>query len=298
MTDRPVVLAVRTAVLALAAGLVLASAVVLFIVPPTAAIREELFARLVAGSLVAGLGWYFWRHRPFADWRRGRRWIGFVVALFFAGCVAALADPFTPIRGEYNVIRYWTSGALTLAAIVLVRGAFRPGFAWFERMIAVGFGAVLVLGAADELFQVHEDLKGIDMSRLPGLNGMVDRNDSSTFLLAVVGLVVAGGVAIAAWRFARAGGLAQRHKAAAILFLLACLSFMVAMTFDSLDWVLQSVLRHTLALVGVGPERVAAVDAFNPMYLVSNTLEELLEFLTACLFLATAYVAFPARAGR
>ncbi|MGI9579225.1 MAG: hypothetical protein ACR2OH_13570 [Microthrixaceae bacterium] len=248
---------------------------------------DELFARCYATCLLACIAVPILASPGLRRRMIGQRWVRIVALLFAVGSIFALADPFNAVRAESNMIRYWTAGILIVAAVTALVSAANPSHVRAERLIGIGFALVLILGAADELLQLHESVGGRFESAAPAL-GNTSAQDLVLLGLAAAGMAAAVTVVVL-WRFVpgvRDLAARRSYQRAFALFALAVVTFGSAMMLDSFDWVLQGFLDPAQELVGGSAETVGvAWLAGDPINRAANSVEELLEFLAALFFL-------------
>ena len=259
---------------------------------------DELFARLYVVCLLACVSLPLVVQPGLRRWMVEQRWVWILAVLFALGVISALADPFSAVRAETNLIRYWTAGILLVAATVAFVSAVGPSRSLVERSVGIGFALALVLGAADELLELHENAGDQFDSLAPALG---DTSGQDLLLLGLAGAGVAAAVAVVVLlRFVPSvrDVFAQRtYQRAFAFFALAVLSFAAAMMLDSFDWVLQSIVDRVQELVGATPDTVAvAWLAGEPISQAANSVEELLEFLAALFFLTMVGAFFSVRA--
>jgi hypothetical protein len=240
----------------------------------------RLILLLFLGSSYVAILW----NAPVRGWFLEQRWRLLILVLFALGSVSAMADPFHPIRGEMNWIRYWTAGPLAFAGVLSLINAMRNVHPIPDRLFGAAFGSLLIAASADEIFEFHEraaDFLATDLR----LNSSVFANDLSTLVVAILG-VVALCTAILVRRFGgRLGQLLQqpRYRLPMRLFAFSVVTFAVAMMLDTFDVYLQSgvdFLRGAL-ISGAGdmPDRLWL--ALTDVRALANSIEELLEFLAA-----------------
>jgi glucan phosphoethanolaminetransferase (alkaline phosphatase superfamily) len=247
---------------------------------------SEVFSRLFLVCAVL-LGLLAVRGTGLIIGASGPRWPAVVVLCGFA---AAALDPFHGVSGELNVIRYFTAGLLVWAGGVLLFAAVRLS-QWLERIAALGFGALFLLAAADELFQFHEAL-GETVDAGGAREAAVGAQDLITLGVAMIGVICAG-VAFLVIRWMEQSDrvrLSQAVTTAARLFILACLVFMCAMLLDTFDKALESGTDDLFhAMFGTG-EVVTFLTDNNFVTRAANSLEEYLELTTAGLLAAASLV--------
>lgn len=256
----------------------------------------EAFARMFLACLVgAGVvaAWargalLFDRNLPVS--RRAAFWT------LFAGFVLSALDPFNAISQEMNVIRYFTAGFLVAAGVVLSLGAVRAGERLLDRVAGLGLAAVFVLGAADELFELHEDAGGM-ISADSAQVMSIDTQDLTTLAVAALGIVLAlvafAGLKILSRTRFRVG---RRHTLSVYIMCAACLTFMAAMLLDTYDWAVENGVNALLRTAFLDPvgATYAFLDSQDLIIRAANSLEEFLELTAAMLFLLLA-LTFAAR---
>lgn len=213
-------------------------------------------------------------------------------AIFGAGAMIALLDPFSQIWNEFNLIRYPTAIVLTTAGFLLVRTALIRQRHVLLRLLSGGLGLLLVLAAVDEIFELHEQITVSDDTYFNDAIG-VSTQDLSTLFVAVAGIVVAAIAHRLVRMFAKRGllGAGGREVAAADLFLAAGIAFLAAMLLDSFDGVFANTARSVLSLFL--PENHAFIVEKKPdgyFETLANSIEEFLEYAAAVLLLSTALV--------
>lgn len=216
------------------------------------------------------------------------RWHLILLVLFALGAAFAVGDPIHLVREEYNWIRYWTAGALGIAAVTSVLNSLSNAHRLLDRLLGGAFGLLLGAAAGDELFQLHElgDSK-LDVF-LPS-DSQLAGGDMVTLAVAALG-AVAVGVAVLAWRFlpwAKALLLERRYRRAGSLLALGIFCFSVAMMLDSFDWYLEQLVDQLRATIlgRSGTNDVPLWLGVNNAKQAANSLEELLEYLAALCFL-------------
>ncbi|MHA1554581.1 MAG: hypothetical protein ACTSU0_09245 [Alphaproteobacteria bacterium] len=253
-------------------------------------VLQELFARttlLLAALAVTGLGLIDAgaRHRIFSN-----RWQTLVVVLFWMGLIFALGDPFHGLTSEQNWIRYWTAGVLACAGVIGLWNASRRAEIPIARFIGLGLGVLLLLAGFDEVFQFHEKF-GSSARGLIGQNSLLNQQDLPTLGVALVGIVVLVALLLlhrSPPRFI-AGFKQSRFTLPITLFGVAAVAFAVAMVLDTFDVHLM-VWANAIGLPN-GYNAVVSDAAFwhylIDIKVITNSLEEVLEYLSAIFLLMT-----------
>ncbi len=215
-----------------------------------------------------------------------------MLLVYGLGVLAALLDPFNPIRSEPNFIRYPTSVVLGTAGAFLFYAALSPQRHLVLRVLSVGLGALLITAGIDEIWQLHERMTAANDTLIKEKTG-IGSQDLVTLVVAVVGSLVA----LIARRIVRAFavrgvlGIGGREVAASDLFLAAGVVFLAAMMLDTFDVVFSS-LAHTVFSIFL-PENhslFAGESLKGYVEALANSIEELLEYAAAVLLLSTAIV--------
>ena len=250
---------------------------------------RELFARLfLAWPLLIFFGLLICS-RALRAWLIAERWALLLLVLFALGALCALGDPIHRIRAEGNVIRYWTAGALAVAGLIGLAASLSRAHAVLDRLFGASFGLLLLAAASDELLQFHERAGGEVDGALPTALQMPaqDLVTLGVALLGAIGLIAA----FLIWRFlpwARQMLADPRYRQSFLFIALAVISFACAMLLDSFDWALDDLAAQLRGMV-MGSSEAAGPRWLGPDDLsqAANSLEELLEYLAALLFLMT-----------
>lgn len=253
-----------------------------------ARVQDELFARLFVFWVIvlfyaAILGGKSIRSRFSAQ-----RWFFILLVLFALGAAFALGDPNYLISDEYNLIRYWTAGVLGVAGVISVLCSLDSKYALPDRLFGFAFGLLLMLAGGDELLQYHEHMSG-QIDTILSTGSQLSGQDLVTLGFAVLG-AVAVLLAVLALRFLpQAKKIIQdgRYNKTFSFFALAVFVFLAAMLLDTFDWYLQLSANSLLRTV-FGPSiENEALRWYGEDYVTyaANSVEELLEYLAALLFL-------------
>ena len=260
----------------------------------------EVFARLFVCSLVAAGLFICWKNKALVFDRTRPRWLRGALAVLAAGFGLSALDPVNAISQEENVIRYFTSGFLLAASLVLVPASLRAGRLLFDRVVGIGFAVLFTLAAVDEVLELHEGAGDL-ISTTERQVMHVDTQDLTTLFVALLGIV---GSVVAFFglrilkRFPRFG-VTPRHERSVYLFCAACLVFMAAMMLDSFDWAVEDGVNAILALAVFARDGAtfAFLEAQGLIIRAANSVEEFLELTAAMLFFAMAQV-FTERAAK
>jgi LPXTG-motif cell wall-anchored protein len=227
----------------------------------------RVFLCLVGGSAYVIL----LARRSTRSWFTARRWRLLLLVLFALGSAIAFADPFHAVSHEDSWIRYSTAGALIVAGLVGLASSLRGTHPIPDRLFGFGFGALLVLAAADEVLQFHE--------RIADRANTGEQDDSLTLLVALAGLLGLGLIYFVRRLDNRLGRLLReaRYRMPLRFLTIAVIAFLFAMTLDSLDLFFQ----NALAGITSGGFWTAVADVVR----LSNATEELLEYFTAVILL-------------
>ena len=287
---RSVLVSAAAGLAALAVSFAASYALFLVVLPSDSDVGREVFARAFIGALGAFAVAAFLLHPPEG---RGRRRLA---AYALVGVLFALLDPLHAIRAEENVIRYFTAAPLAVAGLICLHGTIARGRLPVDRAIALLLGLLFLTGAADELLHIHEML-GSRVGALSEGDGVAGQD---LVTLVAAGAGVAGAFAML-WLIlflSRRGllGFGPRHERAIKVFVAACVLFLAAMLLDSFDTVLEAELAAGLGALLPGSRGAIGVLAeAGYVAQAANSLEECLEFLAACLFLATSVIFVPVR---
>lgn len=227
-------------------------------------------------------------NKPTRRWMLEQRWPLVMVVLFAVGSAFSLADPFHPIRGEGNWIRYWTAGCLLIAGVLALASSMRRVYPILDRFVGFLFGALMVVASADEIFEFHE--RGAEsVASFLRLSSSEEANDIPTLVIAVLGVAML--CAVLAFRSygGRLGELLreERYRTPLRLFTFAVVTFAAAMALDSFDGALEGGVKFLRDQIAGGPD--GAHDrlwlALTDVRALANSMEELLEYLAALGFL-------------
>lgn len=253
---------------------------------------DELFARAFLAVAVLCFSVILIRK---GIWRKviaGPKWLRLLAVAGILGMASATLDPLHSISHEYNVIRYWTAGFLTWGGVALIAAAIVRSYSLLYRILAAALGALGLLAAFDELFELHEAL-GNSMSGQVPSSVPVNSQDLTTLSVAVVGFfcAIVGFLAIRVLDRFPNYRLAPGARLSAKLFIGACLVFLCAMLLDSFDVYLERWMNIALlGLLGEGSRVHSFLDAQDLIIRVSNCLEEFLELGSAALLVACGMV--------
>ncbi len=253
--------------------------------------RFEIFTRIALVVILTSVLLYFYlRASRISGAARYGVQVNVFLVVFGIGALAALLDPFTPIRQELNWIRYPTAIILTLAGLVLLRTAlFAPRHPVY-RVLGGGLGAVLIAAAADELFEFHEQVDGENV----GLsNAAVDISgqDFVTLAVAVTAILVACVAFYVVAFFAKRGifGTGGREVLAAKFIVAAGVSFLSAMLLDTFNPALSDLAHVILSPFFSGDHvLIGGGQLDGHVRTLANSMEEFLEMGAAVLLLAAA----------
>ena len=227
-------------------------------------------------------------NKPMFGWFREERWRFIILTVFAVGLVFAMADPVHAVQREGNWIRYWTAGPLALAGILAIVSATRSIFSIPDRVFGGTFGCLLMAAAADEMFQFHERFGELLAPAMP--SQAQSANDVPTLLIALSGVVVLGALILLRHLGGSLGQLMRqrRYRLPLGLFAIAVITFLAAMMLDSFDIYLQNAVEFVRSQFADGPGDIQ--DRFwitlTDVQPLANTVEELLEFLSAlCLLM-------------
>lgn len=260
---------------------------------------QELVARVFLLLLAALLSVLWLRDR--GGWRLPDRWQIIALLLAWLGLLFAVADPAHRVLAEANWIRYWTSGVLFAAGMIGLWHSMKGSELLLARLIGLGLGSLLILAAADEIFQLHETL-GATMERSGAAAGLSARQDLPTLLVAA-GAVLGFGLLLVLYRWTPrllADIRSPRFALPMILLGLAVVTFATAMVLDSFD-------RHLIALAAATglPQGYETIVPEAPFWhylldisVLANSLEEILEHFSAvCLLMTMGSLFFVTRLG-
>lgn len=251
---------------------------------------HELFARIVIVVALAGLAISIIRAPNIPQRTDYELRVHFMLAIYAAGVLLALLDPFSQIRNELNVIRYPTALVLTIAGALLAHSSLTAQRHIVLRVSSGGLGMLLIAAAADEILEFHERLGGMNDMYLNKATG-ISSADMSTLFVAMAGILVALMTRRMVRYFAKRGifGADGREVAAADLFMAAGIAFLVAMLLDTFDTVFSNMARLGLSQVLSEGHTIFSGQALNGyVETLANSIEELLEFAAAILLLSTA----------
>jgi hypothetical protein len=263
-----------------------------------ARVHDELFSRLFLFWLLLPFYALLLLNKSVRNWFPTDRWFSILLVLFALGSACAMADPFYLISDEYNVIRYWTAGALCVAGIVSVASSMSGTHPLLVRLFGFSFGPLLIAAGVDELLQFHEYMSGqIDTLLSAGSN--LSGQDLVTLGFAVFGAVAVVLVILILRLLPQAKQLIMdpKYQRAFTLFALAVFIFLAAMMMDTFDWHMQQFTNRFLNTVFGASIENEALRWYGERYVTYavNSLEELLEYLAALLFLMTIGCVFSIR---
>lgn len=259
----------------------------------------ELSIRVALLFLIGSSYLVVFLKRSVRAWVLEERWRLVLLVLFALGAITAMADPYHTIQAEGNWIRYWTAGALSIAGIVALVSAFGRARPVLDRMFGIGFGILFLAAGTDEILQFHERVgeytTTILPSRLP-----IAAQDALTLGVAVLGVAVLGAAILFRHYSSWAADLfrQQRYQRPLYLFGFAVGCFMLAMVFDSFDTYLVDAFDY-IRLKTAGPSvatRGGSWADISDLGRFANSLEEMLEFLSALGLLMMVGTLFSVRA--
>lgn len=233
--------------------------------------------------------------RPFLT----QRWLLIMAILFVLGAAFALGDPIHPVRAEYNFIRYWTSGALTLGGIICIVGSVSGVRPVSDRFFGIFFCVLLFAAAGDELFQFHE-VKGRQLTASMPETAILQGSDTVTLSVALLGVIIVI-LAVFAARYlpwAKEKMEQPRYRRTFWLLALGVVILMTAMVLDSFDFYLEDLsLQLRASIFGFSePGNVPLWFSDNFVMAASNSIEELFEYLAALCFLMAVSFLFSVKA--
>lgn len=253
-------------------------------------ILQELSARLfllLSASLISAL---LLSNRPAEDRFIGQPWQVIALILAWLGLLFAVGDPSNHIAHEGNLIRYWTFAMLISAGLIGLWHGLKRNELMLARLVGLGLGGLLILAAIDELFQWHEKVGSeVRLDWHPAW--LIDQQDIPTLVAALIG-VVGFSLVLVLYRWAPrafAQLRSPRFKRPMMLLGLAVIMFAIAMALDSFD-------RHlvTLAEISGLPDSYETILPEAPFWhyllnlgVIANSLEEILEFVSAICLLMT-----------
>lgn len=252
----------------------------------------ELFARIAIFVALVGFAAALIRTSSIPQRTEYGLRVYIILAIYCAGVLAALLDPFSPIREELNVIRYPTAIVLIIAGILFVRAALLVQRHVVLRVFSAGLGLLLIAAAMDEIFQFHERLSEVDDTYLNEATG-ISNQDMSTLFVALAGIIVALITRRIVRSFAKHGvlGAGGREVAASDLFLAAGIAFLAAMLLDTFDVVFTDIARAALLpILSQDHAQFVRQELNGYVETLANSVEELLEYAAAVLLLSTAIV--------
>ena len=249
-------------------------------------VRAFLTVAVVTLTLIA-IRWGLMRH--FYEHGRWAKVLTYAVGL---GMASAVLDPSSSIDRENNVIRYWTSGLLVWAALALFFASRTSHLPAYQRVAVAFLGFLVMLGAIDEIFQFHEFLGDTVITDTPDAL-RVDSQDFITLFVALVGFVgsVVGLAAIHASERFLGLKLARGIRKSAMLFISACIVFLVAMMLDTYDHYLENFVNNVIAAVLETDSSILEFTEKHEFIIrLSNCLEEFLELMTAAILVCCGMV--------
>jgi hypothetical protein len=207
-----------------------------------------------------------------------------VLILFVGGALTALIDPFHPVRGEMNWIRYWTAGALVAAGAFALVSSTRRAHPIAVRFIGFLFGVLLLFAGADEVFEFHERA-AVGLAAALNLQSSASANDVPPLVVALLGVGVLCGLLLLRYFGGDIGEFLRqkRYHLPFRLFSFSVITFAVAMSLDSFDVYMQGTVDavRDAATNAATDEQAPLLLALTDVRSLANSIEELLELLAS-----------------
>lgn len=253
---------------------------------------DEIFARVFLLVALASLTFIAIRSGALHTIFKFGRWAKFLILAVGLGMVSAILDPFNFINEEYNVIRYWTAALLLWAALALFFASRTSHLSTLQKTAVVCLAILVMLGAADEIFQFHEFLGANVVTDTPDAL-RVSSGDFTTLFVALVGFIgaVISFSAINVLEQFFGLRLTRNIRTAVMLFIAACMVFLVAMILDTYDHYIERIANKVLAvLLGADSAIMEFVVQNQFIIKLSNCVEEFLELTTAAILVCCGMV--------